>query len=386
MHDVSRDRLHVLSVQTSSERGGAEYANVELLDALRAEGMQVRLLTDQPALASGTDVPVTAIRLGPKLGRRTAARVALGFPLWLWRLRRALRRAVAEDGPIDILLLHFKKEQLMSALLPRSLTGSVVWAEWGRLPAPMASGPGRRAYLAAARRARSIVGVSESTRGSLLQAGVPVEKVDVIQYMLDGRELAFDAEARERYRDEWGAGEDTFVLGCVSRMNAAKRNDVIVDALAHLPEGVLLVFAGEGDGESALRARAARYGGRVRFLPTPRGYVQEVLSGCDVTVFAPQKFEGAPRSIVFGQLAGRPVVATAPEGAEGMVLPGTGTIVAPHNDPRALARCLEEYRLDPERRAREGAAGRALALKLYDRPVVLERWSARLRAAATPKP
>jgi glycosyltransferase involved in cell wall biosynthesis len=384
MSEVSRDRLHVISVQSTRERGGAEYANVELLDALRSQGMLVKLLTDQPALAAGTEVPVTEVKLGPKLGRRTVVQVALGFPLWLWRLRRALKQAVAQDGPIDVLLLHFKKEQLMSALLPSSLTGNVVWAEWGRLPAPMARGLGRRAYLVGARRARSIVGVSESTRQSLVQAGVPAHKVDVVQYMLDGEELAFDAEARERYRREWGAGQDTFVLGCVSRMNAAKRNDVIVDALAHMPENVLLVFAGEGDGEDALRARAAGYDGRVHFLPTPRGYVQEVLSGCDVTVFAPQRFEGAPRSIAFGQLTERAVIATGPEGAEAMVLPGTGTIVTPHNDPRALAGCLEEYRLDPARRAREGAAGRALALKLYDRPVVLARWAERLRAAVEP--
>jgi glycosyltransferase involved in cell wall biosynthesis len=379
---VSDRPLHVVSVQTSNEQGGAEYANVELLSGLQARGVRVRLLTNQPALVEGTEVPVTAIDLGPKLRRSTVGHVALGLLPWSVRLRRALARAAAEDGPIDVTLVHFKKEQLMSPLLPGRLTGRVVWAEWGRLPAQFSGGLGRRAYVAAARRAQLIVGVSESTRGSLVAAGVPAEKIVVIPNIVDGAAVAFDAEARERYRREWGATQETFVLGCVTRLSASKRNDVIVDALAHLPAEVLLVLAGEGADERALRARAAPYGERVRFLPTPRGYVQEVLSACDVAVFAPQQFEGAPRSIIFGQLTGRPVVASGPEGADGMVLPGTGTIVAPAHDPRALAACLEEYRRDPDRRAREGAAGRALALERYDAGTVVSEWVTQLHAVA----
>jgi glycosyltransferase involved in cell wall biosynthesis len=104
----------------------------------------------------------------------------------------------------------------------------------------------------------------------------------------------------------------------------------------------------------------------VRFIPTPRGHVHEVLSACDVQVFAPQPLEGAPRSIVFGQLTERPVIATAAMGAEDMVLPETGTIVKIEHDARALAACLDEYRADPERRAREGAAGRRHALMHHD--------------------
>jgi glycosyltransferase involved in cell wall biosynthesis len=381
MQAVNERPLHVVSVQTSDERGGGEYANVEVLSGLQASGVDVTLLTNQPALVEGTEVPVLEIELGPKIRRTTLLRVALGFPRWLWRLRRALERE-ARRKPIDVLLLHFKKEQLMSAILPRRLTGAVVWAEWGRLPEPVAHGPARLLYLAAARRAKLIVAVSESTRSSLIDAGVPVEKVVVIHNIVDGAEVAFDAAARERYRREWGVEEQTFVLGCVSRLNASKRNDVIVDALAYLPEEVMLVLAGDGEDEPALRARAAPHGDRARFLPTPRGYVQEVLSACDLSVFAPQQVEGAPRSIIFGQLTGRPVIATGPEGAEGMILPGTGTIVTPPHDPRALAACLDEYRRDSARRAREGAAGRALALKRYDPDAVVGEWVAQLRAVA----
>ena len=130
--------LRVVSVQTSHERGGGEYANVDVLDGLRTHGIDVTLLTNQPGLVEGTEVPVVEIDLGPKIRRSTLRRVALGFPRWLLRLRHALQ-GEAQSKPIDVLLLHFKKEQLMSAILPKRLTGAVVWAEWGRLPEPVAN-------------------------------------------------------------------------------------------------------------------------------------------------------------------------------------------------------------------------------------------------------
>ncbi|HEV3321024.1 MAG TPA: glycosyltransferase family 4 protein [Solirubrobacteraceae bacterium] len=372
--------LRVVSVQTSHERGGGEYANVDVLCGLQTRGIDVVLLTNQPDLVEGTEVPVVEIDIGPKIRRTTLRRVTLGFPHWVLRLRSALERE-SRDKPIDVLLLHFKKEQLMSAILPRRLTGAVVWAEWGRLPGPVANGPARFVYLAAARRAKLIVAVSESTRDSLVRAGVPTKKVAVVHNIVDSETIVFDSAARERYRAEWSVAAGDFVLGCVSRLSASKRNDVIIDALAHLPQSVQLVFAGEGDNEAALRSRAAPYGDRVRFLPTPRGHVGELLSACDISVFAPQPVEGAPRSIIFGQLSERAVIASGPEGAAGMVAPGTGTIVSPAHDPRALAACIESYRLDSERCAREGRAGRALALERYDPQEVVDEWAARLRVA-----
>jgi glycosyltransferase involved in cell wall biosynthesis len=378
-HALLGQALHVVSVQTSGELGGAEYANVELLNALRGYGVDVKLVGDQPALVGGTDVPFTEIDLGPKIKRSTLCRVALSFPRWLWRLRKALARE-ARKRPIDVTLLHFKKEQLMSALLPRRLTGAIVWAEWGRLPEALTRGPARLLYVAAARRADLIVAVSQSTSTSLTNAGVPAAKVIVVNNIVDGAEVSFDVAARERYRREWGVDEQTLVLGCVSRLNASKRNDVVIDAMAYLPENVTLVIAGDGEDEAALRARAGSYGERVRFLPTPRGYVQEVLSACDLAVFAPQQVEGAPRAIIFGQLCERAVIASAPEGAQGMVLPGTGTIVSPAHDPRALAACIEGYRADPDRRVREGLAGRALAQARYERSAVVEEWFTRVSA------
>lgn len=376
------EHLHVVSVQTSEVRGGGEYANVDLLDALAARGVRVKLLTNQPELVTGTSVPVDAIDLGPKLSRRSVGRVAATFARSYVRLVSALRREAAAGGPY-VLLLHYKKEQLLAALLPVRLGRAIVWAEWGPLPPEFRRGPARLVFLAAARRTQHVLAVSEGTRRSLVSVGVPADKITVVPPMVDVGGIAFDGAARERYRRAWGATKDTFVVGCVTRLRARKRNDVVVDALAYMRPDTLLVMAADGADDASLRERAAAGGRRVLFLPRLRGVAGQVLSACDVQVFAPGPTEGAPRSILFGQLAERPVVATAPEGCEGAIAAGMGMIVSPPNDPRALAACLEEYRADPERRLREGRLGRVRAIERHDPERLLARIEGVLREVGT---
>jgi glycosyltransferase involved in cell wall biosynthesis len=379
---VSTRPLHVVSVQTTSEKGGAEYSNVDLLEGLADRGMRVRLLTNLPEIAGDSTVPVTPVDLGPKLSTRTVALVARGFGPWLLRLLRSLRRERTEHGPIDVLLVHYKKEQLMAALVPRRLARSVVWAEWGPVPVQFRRGLPRLAYVLAARRAARIIAISEGTKSSITDVGVPAEKVEVLPNAVDVEAIDFDPAARDRLRGEWGAGPDTFVASCVSRLHPKKRLDVLVRALGELDGDVLLVLAGDGEEEPRLRELAAPYGDRVRFAPTPRGYIWEIMSAGDVALFSPAPTEGSPIVVVMAQLARRPVVATGPEGVREMVVPGTGTIVQPEHDPSALAVALEEYRHDPERREREGEEARARAVVRYDRRRIEDRCAELLRDAA----
>jgi glycosyltransferase involved in cell wall biosynthesis len=230
----------------------------------------------------------------------------------------------------------------------------------------MRHGPARLLYSLAARRARRILAVSEGTRRTVVDTGVPQRKVDVVHNLLDVHAVEFDAASRERLRRSWGAGEQTLVVGCISRFQRRKRNDVVIDAMANLEGDVMLVLAGEGEQERVLRERAAPYGDRVRFVPNVRGHVEAFLSACDLLVFAPSPTEGEPRVIVMSQLVGVPVLATDSEGAEGLIPPGGGTIVSPAHDPRALAMTIAAYRSDPERRRREGAVAREATLASHD--------------------
>jgi glycosyltransferase involved in cell wall biosynthesis len=365
---LSARRRRVVSLLTSNERGGAEYANVDLLVKLAERGHEVVLMTNLPEIAAGTQLTVREIDLGPKLSRSSVARITLLAPVILARLARALY----VERPVGTLLLHFKKEQLLCSLLPSRLTGMIVWAEWGPLPPQMRRGPARWAYALAARRARSVMAISQGTARTVVEAGVPASRVELVPSVVDAEEVSFDAIGRARLREEWGVDNRTLVVGCVSRFQRRKRNDVIIDALAHLNGDVLLVLAGEGEQEAALRARAAPYGDRVRFAPNVRGHVQAFLSACDLLVFAPSPTEGEPRAIVLAQLVGVPVIATDSEGAEGLIAEGGGTIVSPSHDPKALAATIDAYRVDPESRLREGYTAREKVLKSHDRERTLE--------------
>jgi glycosyltransferase involved in cell wall biosynthesis len=137
--------------------------------------------------------------------------------------------------------------------------------------------------------------------------------------------------------------------------------------MARISCDVLLVLAGEGEEEGALRARAAPYGERVRFVRSVRGEVAQFLSACDLLVFAPSPTEAdRPRIIVMAQLVGLPVIATHPEGAEAVTSTGAGTVVSPHHDAAALASVIDAYCNDPERRRREGEIARRAALERHD--------------------
>ena len=356
-----------MSIQTSDARGGAEYANVDLLEALRRRGHDVTLVTNLQGLADGTGLQVQDINLGPKLSARSRGRVLRTAPRLLWRMGRLLWR----DRPVAVTLVHFKKEQLLIALLPPSLTGRIVWAEWGPVPPALRSGLPGRLYALAGRRAAAVLAVSEGTKRTVVEAGVEPRKVAVVPNFIDVDEVSYDEPGRQELRERWNAGESTFVIGCISRFQRRKRNDVVIDALASIDGDVLLVMAGEGDEEPALRRRAEPYGDRVRFVGSVRGSVEAFLSACDVLVFAPSPTEGAPRVIAMAQLVGVPVIATDPEGAAEMIPLGGGLIVAPSHDATALAAALAGYRADPGRRRREAARAREAALHHHDSERIL---------------
>ncbi|HEY4897153.1 MAG TPA: glycosyltransferase [Solirubrobacteraceae bacterium] len=358
----------IVSIQTTGERGGAEYANVDLLQALQLAGHEVVLVTNMPDIADGTGVPVRRIDLGPKLSRRSIVPVALHSLGTLARLARALYA----ERPVGATLVHFKKEQLLCSLLPRRLTGEIVWAEWGPVPPPMRHGVPRWLFTCAARRVSRIIAVSEGTRQSLIACGISPAGVKVVPNLVDVASVTFDAEGRQRLRDAWGSDDGTLVVGCVSRFQKRKPTEVAIDAMAHLGGDVRLVLAGEGQEEQTLRERAAPYGDRVRFEASVRGHVESFLSACDVLVFTPSPTEGEPRIIVMAQLVGIPVIATDSEGAAGLIPEGGGTIVTPSHDPQALAAAIEMYRDDPERRRREGALARSATLASHEPSRTLE--------------
>jgi len=357
--------MKVVSVLTTDSAGGAEFAAVAMLDALAARGHEVVMLSDQPGIGRDTRVQVRPIALGPKLSTRTYPTLAATAPVLLARLRGALAR----EAPYDALLVHFKKEQLLAAALPRRLRPTLAWAEWGPVPFPLRRGLPNRLYRRAGRSVDAVLAISAGTRASVIEAGIDPARVHVVHNAVSADEIRPDPEGGRRLRTELGIADDAFVVGCVSRFHPKKRNDVAIDAALLLATDagaprIELVMAGDGETEAALRARAAPLGPAAHFIPTPGSRLTSVLSASDAVVFCPSPTEGAPRAVILSMLCERPSVATGPEGVADLLEPED--IAVPEHDAAAVAALLRGYRDDPVRARAAGAAARRRATAMHD--------------------
>ncbi|HEX6459539.1 MAG TPA: glycosyltransferase family 4 protein [Thermoleophilaceae bacterium] len=354
---------------TTDADGGAEFAAMEMLWALKQRGHDPVMVTNRPSIARDTGVRVRTIDIGPKLSGSDWLKVGVRWPQYLLRLRRALQA----EAPYEVLLLHYKKEQLMGRQLPRSLRPALVWAEWGPVPVQMRNGPGAWLYRDAARHADYVMAISQGTVDSVVSMGVDPHKVEFVPNVMRGHDLRFTAEGRARVRRELGIPDDAFVIGCISRFHPKKRNDVLVEAVKTLDERAHLILAGAGETEAELRGQAEPLGTRVHFVRTPGDDVADYTSAFELGVFCPSPAEGQPRAVILPWLAGRPAISTGPMGVADMITDGIGEIASPENDPAAVAQILRDYMNDPERLKREGAAALDRALATYDAPVVAER-------------
>ena len=358
--------MKLVSVMTTDSAGGAEFAAVEMLDALVERGHECVLLSDTTGIGRGTRVRVEPIDIGPKLSLRTYATLALRWPLLLRRLRRALQA----EAPYDVLLVHYKKEQLMARWLPPALQATLAWAEWGPVPFPMRRSLPRRMFLAAARPVKVIMAVSSGTKDSLADVGIPADRITIVPNVLRTDDIDFTADGRAAVRTRLDIPPEAFVVGLISRFHPKKRNDVVIEAVARMGPDVHLILAGAGETQAELERLGAPLGQRLHIIDTPRDDVADVLSAFDVSVFCPSPTEGAPRAVILGMLARRACVSTGREGVWDMITPDLGFITEPENDPAALAAVLERYRADPSLVQRHGEAARTHAAATYAAPVV----------------
>jgi glycosyltransferase involved in cell wall biosynthesis len=374
--------MKVVSVMTGAARGGAEFAAIELLDALIGRGHEAVMLSDWPGIARDTRVEVRPLEIGPKLSTRSWATLGVRLPV----LRKCLRMALEAELPYDLLLLHYKKEQLLAPTLPARLRSQLAWAEWGPVPRQLGRGQGGRLYARASRQVDPIWAISAGTRQSVIDAGVDPAKVTILPNALRLDRLGFDSAGRGRIREELGIGDGEFVVGCTSRFHPKKRLDVLIDAVAKLDNRTHLILAGAGETEAALRRWAAPLGARAHFLPTPGDNPSELFSAFDVCAFCPSPTEGSPTSVVLGMLASRTCIATAAEGVSDLLGDGVGVIASPENDPDAVAAALREYAVDPDRVRREGEQAARRAGERFDAAKVAELAESLIRGASRPAP
>ena len=158
---------------------------------------------------------------------------------------------------------------------------------------------------------------------------------------------------------------------CPSRMNATKRQDLLVRAIGHCSTGVKLVLAGIPEGETqerALRELIERSGVSERVEIIPRFISEEekrkLYAGALATAYVPFDEDSYGYVALESYLSKRPVVTATDSGGIHILVKDqhTGRIVAP--DPVAMATVFDELYLDRKLAEQFGEAGHELVQSL----------------------
>lgn len=225
----------------------------------------------------------------------------------------------------------------------------------------------RALYPLLLRRA-SVVAVAEHVASSLIQAGVPRERIEVIGNGVVIPEDAVPAGADGRLR-----------VGLLGRLDPQKGVDVFIRAVEGLEAEAVVGAPVEGGAYADEVVAGARGAGVAVAIPPPADFLRTL----DVVVI-PSRWEGHPLVLLEAMALGKAIVASAIPGIREVVEPDGAAVLVPAGDERALAAALRDLVADPERRAELGARARQVAVERYSLADVHKRMIAVLERAAAP--
>lgn len=193
------------------------------------------------------------------------------------------------------------------------------------------------------RLADAILCASSFTRDSLLDVGVPAEKIQVELY-------GVNQEVFRPSRDKF----DRFSILWASAFTQTKGIGYLLQAMTRVPiPGMQLVLAGYPHGGDAVEPYEDRLS-VLRLGHISRQELGQVMGRCHVHVF-PTLVEGFARNIIEAMAAGLPVITTPNSAAPDLIQDGVNGFIVPIRDVQAICdRLLWIYR-HPEAAAEIGA-------------------------------
>lgn len=206
------------------------------------------------------------------------------------------------------------------------------------------------------RRFDAVIAVSEPLATFLKSDGIPADRVHLLRNAFAS---VADPLPRDDARRLLGIPPEARVVGWVGRLSREKGIDVLVDAMARLPDQrIVACVVGDGAERERERQHAERVGMGERILW--KGMVPlagRVNPAFDVFVLS-SRTEGTPIALLEAIAAGTPVVATRVGGIPDVVSENEALLVAPE-DPAALADAIARVFADPKAAAER--ARRALS-------------------------
>jgi glycosyltransferase involved in cell wall biosynthesis len=224
------------------------------------------------------------------------------------------------------------------------------------------------------RRFDRVVAVSGIIARELLASGVPAHKVSVIDNGISVPQA--DEAARVAVRAELGLAGDERLIVHLGRLARSKRIDLLLEAIAALPEAFRthVLLAGEGE-QGELLGTVARSLGleqRVHFGGY-RSDVGRLLAAADLMALSSER-EGLPIVILEAMAMRCPIVATRVGAIANVLTDGEDAWIVPANDCAALRGALCEALARPELARARAQRAYTKYLRLYSRTSMGERY------------
>ncbi len=353
-----------------------------LLNAYEEDGpgLLTAQIASRMSLQPGMEVASTALSRGGPLEERftsanipthlIAMRSALDLPRYI-----ALKKFITDRG-FDVIHTNILRADLIGRIAARAAHTPVIvstehgihaWEHRGKLVRQLV----KWLYLHTTHYTAAIIAVSDFVKKSLIENGVPAQKIVRIYNGVDTEYFVpVTGFERDKLRSYITDKPVRFAIGLVGNLIEMKGLRYFIKALPFVfekyPE-TLVVVVGEGALRQEMEAevKQMRYAGRVKFLGRLTALTRRIVAAMDVLV-QPSLTESFGLTAAEALSCEVPVVASNVGGLPELVRDGECGYLVPPRDPRALANKIIALFDDPEKRRSFGKAGRKRVKKYFD--------------------
>ena len=344
----------ILFVDHTAVMGGAELCLEDLAKAY-TDSSAVVLFEDgvlrQRLQASNLNVSVApAAKSMLDLRTSSGLRSLRSIPE-LWRLATYISHKSAD---YDLILANSQKAFVVSALAAFQGNTPLCWYLHDIITARHFSKINRLvAVFLANRFASRVITNSQATTREFEAAGGKKNLCRVVYNGFDANRFDSVSEGSvAQIRSQLGIG-DAPLIGLFSRLSYWKGQHILLEAVQNLPHAHIMLVGtalfGESEYVSQLQelASAPELAGRVHWMGF-RDDIPILMKACDIVVHTSTEPEPFGRVIVEGQLAQKPVIASAAGGALELIRDGINGYLFPPQNATKLSETIERLINDRE--------------------------------------
>lgn len=328
-----------------SSMGGAEKQTLLLMDGLRNRGHAVAFAGSCPVLLSACKergIPAVEWHIGPPPVTK------FGVISFAWRkiaMKRKLTQLLEQFHSLDAICMLSLSEKLLLTDIAHAKGIRTFWIEHDRIGRWLRANPWLKLLLGQSENAITIT-VSDLSKKLYEQLGWKSDRLIAIP---NGIEPPQDKRANEQTCLPAGmtSKRATVTIGCIARLSHEKGVDVLIEAMAGLPETVSLEIIGEGKEHTALQSLITKLhlNDRVKILRRIDD-LEDVYNRIDALVLPSR--DNDPFGLVAAEamMRGIPTIVTDACGIAGYLEDGTDAIIAKAHSAPALEQAITRL-LDP---------------------------------------